>query len=91
MERIADIPKEKIAYIDETGMDTYLYREYCYAQRGCQSIGYVSGEKYRRTSIVAAKLGKRIVALLQYEGTMDGVLFEQWFQEWLLPALRLVQ
>ena len=25
-----DIPPEKIAYMDESGMDTYLYREYGY-------------------------------------------------------------
>ncbi len=30
-EKIKDIPEEKIAYVDETGIDSYLYREYGYA------------------------------------------------------------
>ena len=87
MDVMADIPKEKTVYIDETGIDTYLYREHCYAPRGQKSIGYVSGKKYRRTSIVAGKIEKRIIAPLQYEGTMDSLLFETWFQECLLPTL----
>lgn len=31
---IAGIAPEQIAYVDETGIDTYLYREYGYALKG---------------------------------------------------------
>lgn len=68
-------------------MDNYLYREHCYAEKGKQIIGYISGKKYRRTSIVAAKMGKKILAPLQYEGTMDSALFEMWFNKCLLETL----
>ena len=34
-----DIPPEKIAYMDESGMDTYLYREYGYVSQGQQAFG----------------------------------------------------
>ena len=37
-EEIKDIPLEKIAYVDESGIDTYLYREYGYALRGQQAF-----------------------------------------------------
>ena len=33
-EQIKEIPPEKVAYVDECGIDTYLYREYGYAPRG---------------------------------------------------------
>ena len=33
-EQIKGIHPENIAYIDETGIDTYLFREYGYAQKG---------------------------------------------------------
>jgi len=33
-EPIKDVPPEKIAYVDECGLDTYLYRKYAYAPRG---------------------------------------------------------
>ena len=68
-------------------MDTYLYREHCYAEKGKQVIGCIRGRKYQRVSIVAGKMGKKVLAPLQYEGTMDSVLFETWFQRCLLQEL----
>lgn len=47
----------------------------------------MNGRKYKRIGIVAAKLNKKIIAPLEYSGTMDSKLFEQWFKEQLLPAL----
>lgn len=84
---IADVPKEKLAYVDETGIDSYLYRTHCYAPRGTAVIGRVSGRKYRRVGIVAAQMHKRILAPLQYDGTMDSRLFEAWFENRLLCEL----
>ena len=86
-EQIKDIPPEKIAYVDECGIDTYLYREYGYAPRGQKVFDQISGRKYKRCGIVAAQMADRIVAPLQYSGTMDSALFEFWFTEQLLPSL----
>lgn len=68
-------------------MDMYLYREYGYAPRGQRVFGRIRGRKYKRCGIVAAKMGKKILAPLQYSGTMDSKLFEFWFSSQLLPAL----
>ena len=87
MEEIKDIPPEKIAYVDECGIDTYLYREYGYAPRGQQVFGQISGRKYQRCGIVAAKMGDRVLAPFQYNGTMDSKLFEFWFSKQFLPSL----
>jgi len=86
-EKIKDIPKEKIAYIDESGIDSCLYREYAYAARGEKVYGEILGRKFQRTNIVAAKLGHKILAPMQYNGTTDSVLFEYWFERYLLPCL----
>ena len=86
-EQIKDIPPEKIAYVDECGIDTYLYREYGYATCGQQVFGRISGRKYKRCSIVAAKITNKILAPFQYSGTMDSELFESWFSNQLLPSL----
>ena len=75
-EAIQDIPPEKIVYVDECGIDTYLYREYGYAPRGQQVFGRIRGRKYKRCGIVTAKMGRKILAPLQYSGTMDSRLFE---------------
>jgi len=84
---IADIPPSRIAYVDETGIDTYLYREYAYSPKGSSVYGEISGRKFKRVGIVAAQMDGEIIAPLQYEGTMDGSLFEQWFEQCLLPYL----
>ncbi len=86
-EEIAEIVPEQIAYVDETGIDTYLYREYGYAPRGHTIRATIRGRKYKRVGIVAAKLGKEILSPLMYSGTMDSCLFEQWFENQLLPEL----
>jgi len=75
-EQIKDVPLEKIAYVDECGIDTYLYREYRYAPRGQQVFGRIRGRKYERCGIVVAKMADNILALFQYSGTIDGSLFE---------------
>ena len=86
LEEIKDIPQEKIAYVDESGIETYLYREYGYALRGQQVFGRVRGRKYQRCGIVAALSDGRILAPFQYDGTMDSSLFEFWFSNHLIPS-----
>lgn len=76
-----------MAYVDESGIDTYLYREYGYAPQGQQVFGQIRGRKYQRCGIVAAQMGDRILAPFQYNGTMDSSLFEFWFSNQLLPSL----
>ena len=88
-EKIKDIPSEKVAYVDECGIDTYLYREYGYAPRGQQIFGRISGRKYKRCGIVAAKMGDKLLAPFQYSGTMNSTLFEFWFTKQLLPSLEM--
>ena len=78
---------DRIAYVDETGIDKYLHREYGRAKRGESVCSLISGRKYKRTGIVAAQIGKKITVPLQYGGTMDSALFEMWFETLLLPAL----
>ena len=87
MSQIADIQAEQLAYVDEVGIEQYLYREYGWSQIGIPVIGHVSGLKFQRTGIVAAQMNKSIIAPLQYKGAMDSALFETWFEMRLLPAL----
>ncbi|MDE5754220.1 MAG: IS630 family transposase, partial [Oscillospiraceae bacterium] len=44
-----EILPEKIAYVDESGIDQYLYREYAYALRGETVTERISGKKFQRT------------------------------------------
>jgi transposase len=64
-----------------------MYREYGYAPRGEKVPGKVRGKKYERLSMVAGKIGDKIVARCEYVGTMTSRLFELWFVSVLLPLL----
>ena len=75
-EQIKNIPPEKIAYVDECGL------------RGQKVFGQIKGRKYKRCGIVAARMKNKIIAPLQYDGTMDSSLFVFWFSEHLLPSLQ---
>jgi len=84
---MAAVLVDRIVYVDETGIDEYLQREHGRAKRGEPVYSVISGRKYQRTGVVAAQMGKEIIAPLQYDGTMDSTLFEMWFETLLLPAL----
>jgi transposase len=45
------------------------------------------GRKFGRTNVVAALVGKKILAPLCYNHSMNGKFFEKWFKNDLLPAL----
>jgi len=66
-----------------------LFREFGRSKRGIPIVSRVSGRKFRRVGVVAAQIGKEIVSPLLYEGMMDSVLFETWFEDMLLPVLPL--
>jgi len=86
-ETVDSYPQYKLYYIDESGIDNYLYREYAYSPMGVPVTGRVRGKKYKRTNIVAAKCMNKIVAPMVYEGTTDSILFECWFEKMLLPSI----
>ena len=87
LEKIKDISPEKIIYVDETGIDRFLYRKYARALRGEKIFGQVKGNKFQRINIVAAQNGKKVLAPLQYNGMMHSQFFEVWFENHLIPEL----
>ena len=84
LEKVSGRP---VVYVDETGIDTCLCREYGRSGRGEAVVGKISGRKFKRVGLVAGQTGKSIVAPMQYDGPMDSERFESWFDAWLLPSL----
>ena len=74
-------------YIDETGFDTYFYREYGRSLKGQLIRGKISGRRYQRISLVAGLTNGELIAPMTYEETMTSDFFEAWFQKFLLPTL----
>jgi isftu1 transposase len=88
VEKLKTVSPESLVYIDETGIDQCLYREYARAPRGQKVIAKISGRKFKRTNIVAGICQGRWVAPLEYTGTTDGILFEFWFENCLLKEVK---
>ena len=74
-------------YVDECGIDQYIYREYARALRGEKVVAKVSGRKFKRVNIVAGISQGRWIAPLEYDCTTDSVLFEFWFENCLLKEV----
>ena len=87
MERLKAVAPDKLVFVDETGIDQYLYRVYARAPAGQKVYAKVSGKKFKRTNIVAGICDGRWVAPLQYNGTTDSILFEFWFEQCLMKEV----
>ena len=87
LEKIKDIPKEKLAYIDETGIQTQMYRQYARSKRGKRVNIRISGKRHARIGVVAAQWEGALLAPHTYSGTMKASVFEDWFEEDLLKKL----
>ncbi len=85
--KVALIEKEKLVFVDESGVDTFVSRQYGRAPRGKKIHGEISGKRFARQSFVAAKAGSKIIAPMIFEGTCHSELFETWVEQVLLPEL----
>ena len=87
-EKINAIAPESLVYVDECGVDQYLYREYAYAPRGQKVVAQISGKKFKRTNFCAGICLGKWVAPIEYDGTTNSALFELWFEKCLLKAVK---
>ena len=87
MNSLKDLP---VVYIDETGIDRYLYlyRPYARAPRGEKVYEKISGRCFERTSIVAGQVDGEFIAPMIYKESMTSDFFVKWFKTQLLPALK---
>ncbi|MGL9725991.1 MAG: transposase [Wolbachia sp.] len=76
------------SYIDETGVDNRLYREYGRFPRGKKIYADILRRKRERISIVAGWIGKRFIALITFIGKCNKEVFNAWLEQILLPQLQ---
>jgi Transposase and inactivated derivatives len=88
IEKIKAISPKRLVYVDECGVDQYLYREYAYAPRGQKVVAEISGKKFKRTNFCAGICLGKWVAPIEYDGTTNSVLFELWFEQCLLKEVK---
>ena len=78
---------ENRVYIDESGINQYVYREYGRAPRGEKVFGEVSGKRFSRESFIAGLCEGKFVAPICFEGTCTTSFFNVWLEKVLIPEL----
>lgn len=78
---------DNIVYLDETGFESTTCRQRGWGKIGCKVYGDRSGNKRPRTSLIAAKRGRQLIAPILFEGSTNADWFNQWLVEHLFPLL----
>ena len=78
LEEIKDIKKDKLVYIDESGMDRTIAKDRGWGKRSEKLLGKKSGKYYQRTNIIAAYVDRKPIAPLIFSGTCNAKFFEAW-------------
>jgi transposase len=78
-------------YVDESGINDDLTREYGRAPRGVKVEDRKRGRTFHRVTVIAGQIydagGVRHLAPQCYQGTMNGERFEEWFENSLLKTV----
>jgi transposase len=86
-EAMADVPPERLVFVDETGTHTRMTPLYARAPRGERAYGHVPRNHTRNTTLVAALTLDGLDAPMVLEGAMDREAFVAWLRYFLLPTL----
>jgi transposase len=91
LNNIGHIPEENRVYVDESGINSDLKREYGRAPRGVKVEDGKRGKKFHRVNVVAGQIhdegGVRQLAPPCYQGAMNGIEFEERFENGLLKSV----
>lgn len=87
LEELDKIPEEDRIYLDESGINQYIYREYGRAPRGEKILGEISGKRFARESFISALYEGKFLAPMCFQGTCNSELFNAWLEKVLLPEL----
>ena len=78
---------ETRAYIDESGINKPLVREYGRAIRGVLVEDTKRGGKFQRTNVVAARIGDSVVAPFCHTENSTSASFVEWFRTKFVKAV----
>lgn len=85
------IPKENLIYLDESGFDLNMKKEYGWKAKGQRLYDNKSGNrKNKRITVISAYSNqtKQLIAPMYFEGNTDTGIFNQWIEEFLIPELK---
>lgn len=75
-------------YLDESGINRYIYREYGRSLRGEKVFGEISGTRFARESFISALSKGKFLSPMCFQGTCNTELFNTWLKKVLIPELK---
>ena len=91
-ETLKNIPKENLIYLDESGFDLTIKKEYGWKLRGQRLFDNKKGQrKYlKRITVISAYSNntKKLIAPFYFEGNTNFKMFNLWIKEVLLLELK---
>jgi transposase len=88
LQELERIDPASIVYVDESGLEQTLCREYGRCSKGKRLIGEKTGKRTRRTSIIAGLCNKKPVAPFYFTGYCNTEVVLAWVNKVLLPELK---
>lgn len=75
-------------YLDESGVNQYIFRNFGRAARGEKVVGEISGQRFVRESFISALFQGKFLAPMCFQGTCNTDLFNTWIEKVLIPNLK---
>ena len=85
---IRNIDARRLVFVDEFGVNIRLARLFGWAPRGTRSRGSVPRNYGKNLSVCAALSLEGVTAAMTIEGAVDGLAFEQYVEQVLVPTLK---
>lgn len=87
LEKLKELAKEDIVYIDESGIRKNEAIEYGWSEKGERLYDLRSGVKHKALNLIGALQNKKLVAPFAFEGTCDTKVFNTYLFSVLKPCL----
>ena len=87
-EEIANIPSEKLVYIDESGIELTICKDRGWSAKGSPISAKKSGKYYERTNIIAGLVSNKSIAPMVFNGSCTTDLFNSWVEKLLIKELK---
>ena len=85
--KIRDIRVENLVFIDESGVNLAMLRLYARALKGKRARGEKPQKRGKNVSLIAALSVQELIASVNIYGAVDGVTFEAFIVQKLIPKL----
>jgi len=87
---LISIEKNDIIYLDESGFDMHMKKEFGWKERGKRLYDNKSGNrKGKRIKVISALKDRKLLAPMWFEGNTDTNIFNEWIEKCLVPELEL--